>query len=280
MSRAILYSFDAPGHPASSETFVMLKHSLETLRNQNSEISVLVYVSPTNYAQYYAQHLAEYNVQLVVLDNDHDSRVDKMFHRLGHKWPNIFNGLKQYNEILYVDCDTAFYDDPKFLFEKYSDPQKVYCRGSYLGGDFYKFFKIDNLVMNDGQVLIRDYFLEQSDKFINKQKDYVLDTINYLKSLELSENEETMIRDWINWSGSQYGISEYLHSINAFAEFNIEDVSLFPDLISPEDRYGVVLLHYFNYNIHHVLPQKYLDQIDEGYKQRVANIQQEWSWDV
>lgn len=280
MSRAILYSFYAPENPAFSPTFVMLKNSLETLRKHNQEIPVLVYLSPTEYKNYFTHELAEYNVQTVIHEEVSDPRLDTMFTRLGHKWPNIFNGLKQYKEILYVDCDTMFFDDPKFLFDKYTDPTKVYTRGTYLGGDFLKFFQIEDLVMNDGQSLIRDNFLKFEDEFINRQKDYVLEKIDYLNTLELHEDEKAVIRDWINWSGTQYGISLLLHEMNAFAEFDIHDVALFPDLVSLEDMYDLVFLHYFNYNINHVLPQKYLDMIDDGYKQRAENIQQEWTWDV
>lgn len=280
MSNAILYSFYAPRHPDQSEVFVMLQHSLETLRKHNQDIPVIVYLSPKEYKQYFVEKLSEYNVKLIIHEKILDDRFDESFARLEHKWFNIFEGLKMYNSILHVDCDTAFYDDPETIFIKYTDPKKIYCRGAYIGGDFYNFFKIDNLVMNDGQILIRDYFLDQAENFINLRKKYMLESVSYLDSLNLSKDERNKIYEWVMWAGTQYGISEHLHEINAFAEFDVEDVAMYPELVSASDAFTLVLLHYFNYNIHHVLPQRYLDLIDKEYKRYAANIQKEWTWDV
>jgi len=283
MSKAIVYSFySVPENPENSPTFVMLQYSLETLRNHNPDILVLLYVYNTKERDVYHKTFGHINNLEIKFKTYTPPENLSKIHMLmmEHKWASVFDALEKYQAVLFTDCDTVFFDDPDLLFIKYNDPTKVYTRGSLLGGDFLKFFKIKNLVMNDGQFLIRDYFLKDKQTFLDARINYMLDKIKELNKMEVDEKEYENIYSWINWSGSQYGITLLLHNINAFQEFAAEDVSLFTDLVSINDKEDLVLLHYFNYNIHHVLPKKYLNKISKKVREDVKKVQEEWVWDV
>jgi len=283
MSKAIVYSFySVPENPNDSPTFVMLQHSLKTLRNYNSDIPVFVYIYNVQDKTIYEEVLGNIkNLELRFRTYNPPEGLNKSYMlMMEHKWVSVFETLEEYESVLFTDCDTEFFDDPNSLFVKYNDPTKVYTLGSFLGGDFLKFFKIDKLVMNDGQFLIRDYFLKDKQTFLDARINYMLDKQKELDQMNVSSQDYYNIHSWINWAGAQYGISLLLYELDAFEEFSIEDVSLFTDLISLDDRKSLVLFHYFNYNFHNVLPDEYLDKISKERIYAAKNVEKEWAWDV
>lgn len=281
MSRAIIYSFYNTGEePLDSPVFVMLKNSVNTLRKYNKKIPVIVYISPNKNLHLYKKELPK-DVTIVMHQPfvDDKMRYEDMI-RIRHKWYNIFRTLSSFSEVYFTDGDTVFYDDPEKIFEKYKEKTKVYCKAFPLYNDFYDFFKIDNLTMNDGQVLIRDYFLKDKDLFLNKQMDYMVEKAKELESMNLSEHKYQERYGWINWAGAQYGISEYLHKINALETFDPHDIKTFPELGNEISDENLISLHYFSYNFYKMLPKELLDLIPNNHIEYAKNIHKEWTWNV
>lgn len=134
----------------------MLWHSLSGLEKHRGDgyDVVVVYSSPSVDLHEY-QHLGEFNlvrdypkVKFIVSDyHDHDTD------RYLHKWYNFDRVFDLgYDQVLFMDCDMLYQDDPKFMFEKCHQSDKIYA---LFEGENPQFFEVlGRLGMSSGQIMM------------------------------------------------------------------------------------------------------------------------------
>ena len=102
-----------------------LEHSIKSIREFNNEISVYLFCDdPSLIPVYFRTH---YSVKVLPFEDgfDHDMLNAWSIHR----WYNL-KYFEQEANILYVDSDTIFNHDPKYLFDTYCNHQ-VYGREEF-----------------------------------------------------------------------------------------------------------------------------------------------------
>ena len=102
-----------------------LEHSIKSIREFNNEISVYLFCDdPSIIPVYFRTH---YSVNVLPFEDGFDHEMLNAWSI--HRWYNL-QYFKQEANILYVDSDTIFNDDPKYLFDTYCTHQ-VYGREEF-----------------------------------------------------------------------------------------------------------------------------------------------------
>ncbi len=102
-----------------------LEHSIKSIREFNNEISVYLFCDdPSLIPVYFRTH---YSVNVLPFEDGFDHEMLNAWSI--HRWYNL-KYFKQEANILYVDSDTIFNDDPKYLFDTYCTHQ-VYGREEF-----------------------------------------------------------------------------------------------------------------------------------------------------
>tara|TARA_R100000781_G_scaffold9941_1_gene9649 strand:+ start:333 stop:1349 length:1017 start_codon:yes stop_codon:yes gene_type:complete len=102
-----------------------LEHSIKSIREFNNEISVYLFCDdPSIIPVYFRTH---YSVNVLPFEDGFDHEMLNAWSI--HRWYNL-KYFKQEANILYVDSDTIFNDDPKYLFDTYCTHQ-VYGREEF-----------------------------------------------------------------------------------------------------------------------------------------------------
>ena len=102
-----------------------LEHSIKSIREFNNEISVYLFCDdPSLIPVYFRTH---YSVSVLPFEDGFDHEMLNAWSI--HRWYNL-KYFKQEANILYVDSDTIFNDDPKYLFDTYCTHQ-VYGREEF-----------------------------------------------------------------------------------------------------------------------------------------------------
>lgn len=114
-SRVVFYALDD-----SSLHVYFASHSIATLRRHNTSIGVRVVLFAPEPPPEFASHLAEHDVELVVRSADGDGLNPWFF-----KWLALASVPE--DRALFVDADTAFFDDPDLLFDR-RDQRDFYAR--------------------------------------------------------------------------------------------------------------------------------------------------------
>ena len=111
----IFYSFKKSKHAHINEhELKRLEHSISSIREFNNEIIVYLFCDDASFIP--TDFILEYSVRVEPFEEgfDHDMLNAWSIHR----WYNLQYFHKDHN-LLYVDSDTIFYTDPKYLFDTY-----------------------------------------------------------------------------------------------------------------------------------------------------------------
>ena len=111
----IFYSYKMSKHDhINDHELRRLEHSIKSIRSFNNEIPVYLFCDNPSFIPIY--FALEYSVRIEPFEEgfNHDMLNAWSIHR----WYNLKYFTEDYN-ILYVDSDTIFYQDPKYLFDTY-----------------------------------------------------------------------------------------------------------------------------------------------------------------
>lgn len=263
---AIVYSLHSDeGDLTLNYNFVQLKKSVETLRQYNKKIPVLVYASPIEAIPKYGEYPLT-TVTFVGFDVEWDKRLEHETYArwTSHKWKNSFHALEKYkfDNVLYVDTDTFFQGDPEKLFREYGGTSFIVGKKD-ISEDWTKVFDVKRGGMNDGQYLLSKKTLEYKDELLKERVEYVLRLQERYK-----KSKDKDLKDiGIQWVSCQYAVSEFLNKIgkplqffkdtDVYIIYKIEEFESLPKEISDK----IILIHYLNYNMHRYCPEAY-----ESYK--------------
>lgn len=254
MKNAIVYSFVLrEGRLKDFRCYQQLKYSIDTLRKYNQDIPVYVYVSGTNIS-----NLAfDGNVNIIKFDVIDDGGWPEDWVKWGylqflkHRWENAIKTIYDYNldNILYLDTDTVFHDDPEILFDKYGSTNHMWAKPDNSNDLMAKVEVWPG--MNDGQFILSKGLANKD--MIKHMKFYV----NYILSKHKEKLEEQDYRN-LCWVSTQYAIWDYFQNQNnPVKHFDENEVMLH---IEPEykntDR--LILHHYYSGNTERFLPKEYL----------------------
>jgi hypothetical protein len=267
MKNAIIYSIHSSVSPVElNQNFRQLRYSIDTLRQYNKEIPIKVYLSPIGIFDTRTRDVRADNIEYIEFNAVTDSRFYHEVYALwtSHKWPNAFDALEKfdYDNVLYVDADTLWHNDPEKLFTKYGNTNHLWCRNDTAGGKFHSFTKLNATPINDGVNLISKQMLKYKDQILQKREEMVL---NWQKEYEDSDDEEIK-GGVIHWAAGQYAISEYMASIdNPVHLFDDADVCYAEEYFekTQQEVSNLVVCHYFNFNTDFFLPKYYSSHVKD-----------------
>lgn len=254
MKNAIVYSFVLRGGRLKDlRCYQQLKYSIDTLRKYNQDIPVYVYIAGTDIS-----NLAfDSNVNIVKFDVIDDGGWPEDWVEWGyleflkHRWENAINTIHDYNldNILYLDTDTVFHNDPEILFDKYGSTNHMWAKPDNSNDLMAKVEVWPG--MNDGQFILSKGLANKD--MIKHMKFYV----NHILSKHKEKLEEQEYKN-LCWVSTQYAIWDYFQNQNnPVKHFDENEVMLH---IEPEykntDR--LILHHYYSGNTEKFLPKEYL----------------------
>ena len=256
INNIIVYSFSYLENTfEESKWYWMLRYSLKTLEDVGNTIPVQVYVSKKDVYDKLSEDFK--NIQFILFDNEYANLFSQTYRDYGkmqfHKVINVFNCYKNFNpeNILYVDVDTIWYQNPKKIFDKYSNTEYVWA----CPDNVFNLHKLLNLefAMNDG------VFLINPKKCLNLNfdwhlyiKNYIDEKINYLRN---KLNDKDFVQAC--WVTMQYGNYKYFidHS-NGVRYFDELDV-IISNKIKDVDKSKVIIHHYLNSEYKEYVPAEY-----------------------
>ena len=145
----IFYSFkmNAKDHINDHEVR-RLEHSIRSIREFNNEIPVYLFCDKPSFIPLYFSTHYKVSIQQFQEGFDHEMLNAWSIHR----WYNL-KFFKKSANILYVDSDTIFYHDPKYLFD-------TYCVHEVYGREEFGFKNDPNPLSNTIPLLL--FFYPQS----------------------------------------------------------------------------------------------------------------------
>jgi hypothetical protein len=258
MKNAIVYSFHVrERHVRQNICYKQIRYSIDTLRKFNKDIPVYVYISPSNINTEDLDF--DKNVSVIKFDSIDDGGwpkdwVDEGYLEfLKHRWENAIKAVidKELDNILYLDTDTVFHNDPEILFNRYGSTNHVWAKPD----------NSDDLMskvevwpgMNDGQfILSKDV---ASLEILKHMKFYV----NHI----LSRHKDSLtMQEYRNlcWVSTQYSVWDYFqNNNNPVKYFDDNEVMLH---IEPQhkDTTNLILHHYYSGNTKKFVPQEYIEK--------------------
>ena len=112
----IYYSYKMSEHDhINDHELKRLKHSIESLRKFNTEICVYLFCDNTDFIPY--DFCSKYDVNLRPFMDGFDHNMLSAWSI--HRWYNLKYFKDRSCNILYLDSDTIFYDNPQYLFDTY-----------------------------------------------------------------------------------------------------------------------------------------------------------------
>lgn len=253
---AIVYSFHVRGNDVKDiDCYKQLRYSIDTLRNFNKEIEVYVYISPSNIDT--SDLNFGNNVNIIKFDYVDDGGWPKdwvdwgYLEFLKHRWENAIASIHDHNldNILYLDTDTVFHNDPEILFHKYGSTRYLWAKPD----------NSDELMskvevwpgMNDGQFIMSKELANKD--ILTHMKFYVNHILS--KHIDKLTNEEYRNLCWVS---TQYAVWDYFQNKNnPVKHFDEDEVMLH---IEPEykNTNSLILHHYYSGNTIKFLPKEYL----------------------
>jgi len=255
MNNAIVYSFHLrQGNLKDLACYKQIRYSIDTLRKFNKHIPVYVYISPSNIDT--SDLNLGVNVNIVKFDVHNDGGwpqdwVDVGFlDFLKHRWEKAIESVHKYNldNVLYLDTDTVFHNDPEILFDKYGSTNHMWAKPD----------NSDDLMnkvevwpgMNDGQFIM-------SREIANKD---ILTHMKFYVNHLLSKNKDKLTEEEyrnLSWVSTQYAVWDYFQNnnnpIKHFDEYEVM-VSTEPETKNTDN---LILHHYYSGNTHKFLPKEY-----------------------
>jgi hypothetical protein len=255
MNNAIVYSFHVrQGRVKDLICYKQLRYSIDTLRKFNKHIPVHVYISPSNIDT--SDLNLGVNVNIVKFDVHDDGGwpqdwVDVGFlDFLKHRWEKAIEAVHRYNldNILYLDTDTVFHNNPEILFDKYGSTGHMWAKPDN-SDDLMK--KIEVWPgMNDGQFIMSREIA--SKDILTHMKFYV----NHVLSKNKDKLTDEEYRN-LGWVSTQYAVWDYFQNQNNpvkhFDEYEVM-VSTEPEAKNTDN---LILHHYYSGNTYKFLPKEY-----------------------
>lgn len=265
MNNAIVYSLHISDDIQYNLNIRQFQYSIDTLLKYNNSIPIKVYLSPYTLINSNYVLPKHSNIEYIYFNADADSRLDDkvLATWTSHKWQVSFHALKNFNldNVLYLDMDTYFQNDPKYLFDLYGNTEYIYSKITNFGKEYIDLFKIKS-GMNDGTNLISKKILKHADNIVEERIKYVHKFQEELKSMSNIKDFEKKM-SWIQWVACQFGVSEYMKSIDKeIKTFEINDVALISETNLLNNPENICIIHYFNYNTPHILPKQYWNGIN------------------
>lgn len=255
MGNAIVYSFHLRlGNLKDLSCYKQLRYSIDTLRKFNKKIPVYVYISPSNIDT--SDLGLGNNVTIVKFDVVDDGGWPSDWTDLGyleflkHRWENAIDSVHKYNldNILYLDTDTIFHNDPEILFNKYGSTNYMWARPDN-STDIMKIVEVWP-GMNDGQFILSKALANK--EILSHMKFYV----NHILSRHQDKLTDQQYKD-LCWISTQYAVWDYFQNHNNpvkhFDEYEVM-VSTEPEIKNTDN---LILHHYYNGNAHKFLPKEY-----------------------
>ena len=262
MNNAIVYSFHFESQdPNSSPSGGQLCYSIHTLRQHNKEIPVKVFISPPDAYSKLGRGLED--VEVIEFDASTETLLEDiaMATRRKHRWPNAYLVLKtdKYDNVLYVDPDTVWQDDPQKIFTKYGN-NDVVCSKEESWEEFTDFLKLNTPPMNEGVMMIPRSALNYKDQLLAGVESTMLKWQEELRPT--LESNRHLWYAGVQWAACQYALSEFLFSIKkAFINFEDKDVVMIQKYrhMSNEEKEAVIVLHYLSQNYAEFVPSEFLN---------------------
>jgi hypothetical protein len=235
-----------------------LRYSIDTLRKFNKDIPVYVYISPLSIET--SDLGFGDNVNIVKFDVIDDGGWPEDWVGLGyldflkHRWENAIGSVHNYDldNVLYLDTDTVFHNDPEILFAKYGSTDHLWAKPDNSNDLMSKVEVWPG--MNDGQFILSNNVANRD--MLKHMKFYV----NHI----LSKHKENLTQQEyldLSWVSTQYAIWDYFqNNNNPVKHFNEDEVMLH---VEPEHRNidKLVLHHYYRGNTERFLPKEYLNGV-------------------
>jgi len=260
MKNAIVYSINTVGEKfENSVRFRQLLYSVSRLRRFNKNIDVYVYVSDKDFF-YNTEKYKNLNIIFKYFEtpiyniSNTNYRKSENAEKLWHRWSNTFEVLKslEYDNALYIDTDTIFYNDPELLFSIYGNTKSLYTKEDNCY-EIMKVLGVDKNGLNAGQILFSKFLLFSESEMFKFMNNYI--------DLKLKEIKETVSEEMYNqiiWVIDQYAIYEYYKSIDIPVKiYNKNHVMLHLEPWINETS-ELILHHYLNRNYNIAVPAEFI----------------------
>lgn len=261
MKNAIVYSIHSVGEKfEDSSRLRQLLYSVSRLRRFNKNIDVYAYVSDKDFfpstEKYKGLNIIfkhfeapDYNISNIDYKNSNNAE------RLWHRWTNLFNTLKvsDYDNALYIDTDTIFYNDPEILFSIYGNTNSIYTKEDNCY-EIMESLGVKNNGLNAGQVLFSKNLIHTEKDMFGFMKEYINS-----KLLEAKNRVSEELYNQTLWVIDQYALYEYYKSIGVETKiYDKKHVMLHLEpWINPTSE--LVLHHYLNQNYKVAVPAEFAD---------------------
>lgn len=255
MKNAIVYSFVVrSGHIIKYvPCYQQLKYSIDTLRKYNQDIPVYVHVSGAQLS-----NLAfGKNVHIVNFDVVDDGGWPQDWVEWGyleflkHRWENAIGSIHKYNldNILYLDTDTVFHNDPELLFKRYGSTEHLWAKPDNSSDLMSKVEVWPG--MNDGQFILSKEVANKD--ILGHMKFYV----NHILSKHKNNLNEEEYKN-LCWVSTQYAVWDYFQNHNNPVKYFDENEVMLH--VEPEYKNTdkLILHHYYSGNTHKFVPGEYL----------------------
>lgn len=265
-NNAVLYSIETIGESfENTYRFRQLLYSISRLRRFNNNIDVYVFISSSDNTEIDKKLYASLNILWHKFENNLHSDWHKDYlktnnaKKLFHRWTNAKYLLDKcfYDNILYVDTDTIFHNDPEILFSKYGNSEFLWTRkdNSY---EVMNLLGVSNEGLNAGQWIMSNKVSSKIENLIPYSTEYINNNIS-----KFSKNIPETLYSQMLWVIDQYAVYEYFNSIhNPVKYFDVSEVMLHLEpFINATD--SLVLHHYLNSNYNIMVPLEF--KIDKNF---------------
>lgn len=254
MNNGIVYSFVLrSGRLKDLHCYKQLKYSIDTLRKYNQDIPVYIYIAGADLS-----NLAfDKNVHIIKFDVVDDGGWPEDWVEWGyleflkHRWENAIQSIHDYNldNILYLDTDTIFHNDPEILFNKYGSTEYLWAKPDN-STDIMQIVEVWP-GMNDGQFILSKALANKD--ILKHMKFYV----NHILSRHKHKLTEQQYKN-LCWISTQYAVWDYFQNQkNPVKYFDDKEVMLH---VEPEHNNidNLILHHYYSGNTMRFVPKEYL----------------------
>ncbi len=252
-----------------------LRYSLDTLRKHNTDIDVKIYISPIGAKDRIERYINLHNAEILDFQIDPDPRFTykPIYSKwVDSKWKAAFHTFEKYDyeNLLMIDCDTVFFNNPEIIFEKYNDASKVYSKQDRWQ-ELFEPFEIKGIPMNDSVVLLNRSWLGYKHTFLREKDNFALNVIK--KLWDKFDKDSGEWKYGLHLASHQYGIGEYLKSFNNslvfFDPIDVAHAEEFEELTSKKDA---CILHYSNMYVQKYLPKEYWYDKDNYFSKMVEEV--------
>lgn len=265
MKNGIAYSFHVrTGSFQENRCFNQMLYSVTTLRKYNKNIDVNVFIAASKPQHFDFYKWKDLNINFIIFSNtseDYGTNWYPAWYNLGyaeflfHRWKNAYRCLRehQYDNLLYLDTDTVFHNDPELLFNKYGNCDFVWAKEDNTFGTMAK-IGLDK-AMNDGQFILSKNILKHEAKSLKHIQTYTNKTLIEFEG-KLEDDFEHLN---LHWLCVQYAMFDYFNAVGKPVHyFDPTEVMLH---VEPNynDTSNLILHHYYNGNAKLFIPKEFYE---------------------